>query len=254
MTGKEGMHWIYLSPHLDDIALSCGGLLWEQAQVGEPVSVWTICAGDPPEGPLSAFAEELHDRWETGREATQARRQEDILACQRLGALYRHFSIPDCIYRQGAGSPGQLYTSERAIFGPLHPYEAALVETLSEEITRRLPAQAELVVPLAIGGHVDHRLTRAAAERLAQSGRRLWYYADYPYALSNLEALENLSRAGWLDSPFSVSPAGLAAWQEGVAAHSSQISTFWPNLQTMKGALQAYCQQNKGVHLWRPAD
>ena len=59
------MEWIYFSPHLDDVALSCGGLAWEQSQSGSPVQVWTICAGDPPARPLSAFAEELHERWET---------------------------------------------------------------------------------------------------------------------------------------------------------------------------------------------
>ena len=68
------MEWIFISPHLDDIALSCGGLVWELAHAGDQVSIWTICAGEPPVAPLSPFAESLHDRWQTGAEATQRRR------------------------------------------------------------------------------------------------------------------------------------------------------------------------------------
>jgi LmbE family N-acetylglucosaminyl deacetylase len=248
------MHWIYLSPHLDDVALSCGGLLWEQAQAGGMVSIWTICAGDPPDEPLSAFAEELHARWQAGREAYQQRRQEDILACQRLGATYQHFSIPDCIYRTTANSPGYLYTSEQAIFGPLQPVEAALITSLSQDIAQRIPAQAELVIPMALGGHVDHRLARAAAESLAQPRPRLWYYADYPYVLQHADALKKLCRDGWQAVAFAVSPAGLAAWQGGIAAHGSQISTFWPDLNEMQRSIQAYYQQNNGILLWQPGD
>jgi len=42
------MHWIYLSPHLDDAVLSCGGIIWQQVQSGHQVEIWTICAADPP--------------------------------------------------------------------------------------------------------------------------------------------------------------------------------------------------------------
>ena len=68
------MEWIYLSPHFDDVALSCGGLLWEQAQAGEGASVWTICAGEVPAGQLSPFAQSLHERWEKGQGAAVQRR------------------------------------------------------------------------------------------------------------------------------------------------------------------------------------
>ena len=53
---------VYLSPHLDDAVLSCGGMIHRQAQAGERVVVVTVCAGDPPPGPLSDFARSLHER------------------------------------------------------------------------------------------------------------------------------------------------------------------------------------------------
>jgi len=251
------MQWIYLSPHLDDVALSCGGLVREQTRAGEPVGIWTICAGDVPDGPLSPFAESLHARWQTGLQALAHRRQEDIAACARLSASYRHFPIPDCIYRRAGSdnSPADdanqsvfLYDTREAIFGPLHPAEAGLARQLAVELSQALPPAAELVCPLTLGGHVDHRLTRLAAEGL---GRRLWYYADYPYAMEETDQIAALEASGWQKRLFPVSQAGLEAWQEAVAAHQSQISTFWPDLAAMRLALAAYLDSLGGVPLWR---
>ena len=49
--------WIYLSPHFDDAVLSCGWLIWQQAQAGQRVEIWTVCAGEIPPGPLTPFAQ-----------------------------------------------------------------------------------------------------------------------------------------------------------------------------------------------------
>jgi len=247
------MQWIYLSPHLDDVALSCGGLVWEQAHSGKQVEVWTICAGDPPAHSLSPFAQSLHERWQTGREAISIRRQEDLISCAHMSASARHFSIPDCIYRRGklSGSAGEhrhLYTSEASLFGALHPAEEHLVYQLSAELEHSLPQSSKLVCPLSLGGHVDHRLVRSAAEQL---GRDLIYYADYPYMLEASAEIDHLVSNGWRQSIYSISAAGLAAWGGAVAAHKSQISTFWPDEKAMKSALNSVLQRLGGGVLWK---
>jgi len=245
------MDWIYLSPHPDDVALSCGGLLWEQVQAGDRPQVWTICAGDPPPGPLSPFAATLQRRWGSGLRASQERRLEDIQSCNRMQATYRHFQVPDCIYRREDRHGAYLYTSEESLFGQLDEREAGLVEWLRQEFSRALPNEVQLVCPLSLGGHVDHRLTRAAAERLDET---LWYYADYPYALNHDDRMVQFIQPAWEASWFPISEVGMAAWEEAVAAHSSQISTFWPDPDAMRAALRAYARQANGglgIRLWR---
>jgi LmbE family N-acetylglucosaminyl deacetylase len=227
--------------------LSCGGLVWQQCQTGQPVAVWTICAGDPPPQTLSAFAESLHARWQTGREAVKERRAENEAACRLLGASCRDFPIPDCIYRRSAPVGEALYTSEEALFGLLHPAEETLVSDLGRTLAQTLPAGTQVVCPMALGGHVDHRLTRAAAEA---SGVPLWYYADYPYVLT--DPLASSRQVGWETTPFLVSHAALCAWQDAVAAYASQISTFWADGASMRSALQDYYRQEGGCHVWRP--
>jgi LmbE family N-acetylglucosaminyl deacetylase len=243
------MQWIYISPHPDDVALSCGGLVWEQSRSGDLASIWTICAGDPPLGMLSPFAQSLHQRWGTGSETFAERREEDIESCAQLDASYRHYPITDCIYRQAPHHmPEFLYPSESSIFGPLHPLDNELVERLRTQLVMDLPSQCQIVSPLSLGNHVDHQLVRKTLESL---GRPLWYYADYPYVLNHTLELEKLEQGGWKHHLFPISPEGLFAWQRSITAHRSQISTFWNDLPSMREAIESYLVQNGGLVLWK---
>lgn len=249
------MEWIYFSPHLDDVAFSCGGLIWEQSRQGIQVSIWTLCAGDPPPGDLSPFASSLHARWQTGPEAVARRRDEDLAACAILKAHCRHFPIPDCIYRRGPSGEA-LYASEESLFGPLHPSEFRLIARLSRQLQNQLPHRLVLVSPLTLGGHVDHQLTRLLVERLfdrrqAHTEWVLWYYPDYPYAGKAQEEMAQMSQEGWRSHAFPISPQGLSVWERAIAAYASQISTFWPDLQAMAHQLRVYSQLQDGVRLWQ---
>lgn len=241
------MHWIFLSPHFDDAVLSCGGIIWEELHRGAQVSIWTVCAAPPPPGALSPFAEALHARWGTGAQATEQRRQEDMAACQGLGASYRHLDLCDCIYRRGANGEF-LYASESSLTGALHPADQTWMERLSTELERLIPPRARLVSPLSIGNHVDHQLTRASAERLR---RRLWYYADYPYVQSRPAQLAEMLSSSWQPAHFKVTEQGLAAWQASIAAHASQISTFWRDQPSMQQAIRAYWALENTTNLWK---
>jgi LmbE family N-acetylglucosaminyl deacetylase len=232
------MEWIYLSPHFDDAALSCGGLIWEQSQRGERVQVWTICAGTPPPGELSPFAASLHDRWQTGADPVEERRREDREACRVLGASLRHFAIPDCIYRPRQDESCPVCDSEESLFTGFNPQD----DRLADELSRQIQAEKDALIisPLGLGGHVDHWLVRTAAER---SGCRLLYYPDYPYVLTDQHdpALQGLSAQDFL-----VSERGLSAWGEAIAAYRSQVSSFWPDLEHMRAAIREYWASTGG--------
>ena len=178
------MRWIYLSPHFDDAVLSCGGLIYEQTRQGLQAEIWTIFAGDAPAGLLSPLALRCHVDWGIPdvHELVAARRDEDQAAAAIVGAEIVHFSLPDCIYRRSADGQS-LYPDE--VFVPFHPFDQGLDGDIAVVMAAELEADDILVVPLAIGDHVDHRLARLAAERLH---RPLRYYADIPYVLRQPEA------------------------------------------------------------------
>lgn len=239
------MRWIYLSPHFDDAALSCGGLIYEQAAIGEAVEVWTVCAGYPPRGhPLTEFAEGKHAEWRTGARSTvRVRRAEDRAACRRLGAVLRWWSLPDCIYRRlPDGSP--LITCNDALWLPVHPGELGLALRLRGWLRRSLHPDDRLVVPLTLGNHVDHRLARFAAEGLR---RPLYYYADYPYVAR--EGVRYPSGGGLYR--LEISPEGLEAWQEAVGAYVSQVDDLFGSREAMYAHLHAYWQRGGGAALWQ---
>jgi LmbE family N-acetylglucosaminyl deacetylase len=247
------MYWIYLSPHLDDVVLSAGGLVWEQVQSGETVEIWTICAGDPPPPPYTPFAQELHQRWNTdGAGASAVRRAEDNAACRELGAQSRHSSIPDCIYRRLPNSETPLIVERDDLFRPYPQAEGARIPEIADWIRAALPDDARLVSPMALGGHIDHQLVRAAAESL---NRPVWFYADYPYVIDDPLHHTDLRDQIAAYQPGVTQPLsehGMTAWQAAVAAYASQISTFWGSLDEMRSRIAAYQREGGGLTLWVP--
>ena len=241
------MDWNYLSPHPDDAAMSCGGIIHQQVQGGEKVSVWTLFAGDPPDGELTPFAASLHRRWGVdAATAMAARRDEDRCAARRLGADLHNFNLPDCIYRRlPDGEP--LVTREEDLWQPLHPGEAELTAQLAALMAAALPDDARLVCPLGIGAHVDHTLARAAAESL---GRDLHLYADFPYAQREGTLSEGWIAPHFVPHRYALSAADMLAWGDAIAAHASQISTFWKNEAEMRTALGEFHARGGGDCLW----
>lgn len=240
------MTWIFLSPHFDDAAYSCGGAIWELSRRGEDVQVWTICTGEPP-GPLTPFAESLHLRWGTSAGMViDVRRGEDRQACRILGAGFRHFGIPDCIYRRlPDGSP--LVNREEDLWQSLPPAEEPLSVGLEARLRAVVPIPSVLVSPLGWGGHVDHRLARRVAEGAAGDlpGVDLCYYADFPYVLRG-DGDRPGPEPGWQVEKISLSRRAVRAWEDAIAAYTSQQSTFWGSRKEMENELEGYAQSSGG--------
>lgn len=239
------MRWIYLSPHLDDAALSAGGWLYDLARAGSAVELWTIMCGFPKTRKLSPFAEYLHRQWgmKTAREVVGGRRIEDKNATAILGARARHFDFLDCIYRQDQAGDW-LYLS---IFTDPLSAEADLPHRIASALSARLKPDDEVICQLGIGRHVDHVTVRRAAELL---GRPLHYTADIPYLFNTPEHLKP-DTAGMKKKVERVSAAGFRSWKEAVLAYESQIPMLFKNQQTMRKLINQYTSEFGGMPVWR---
>lgn len=80
-----GTRLLVVSPHLDDGVLSLGAFIATAVDGGARVSVVTIFGGDP-DSTAKAGPWDGRGGFETAGEATRARREEDKLACETLGA------------------------------------------------------------------------------------------------------------------------------------------------------------------------
>src|SRR5258706_6837159 len=242
----DGMRWIYLSPHLDDAALSAGGLIYEQTQAGIPVEIWTFMCSDPHLAEYSPFAQMLHTMWgfADAEEAMRERRVEDTNAATILGAKAVHFDFLDCIYRRDKN--GEWLYQEISI----QPREANadLPAQIASAITPRLQPDAELVAQLSVGSHIDHILVRQAAELL---GRPLIYDIDMPYFLYKSDEF-GTKAAGMKESTRRITEASLEPWIEAVAAYKSQLPSLNEVVNTPERARQsirAYWEQWGGIRL-----
>lgn len=243
---KDMTRSVFLSAHLDDAVYSCGGLIARQTSAGEKVLILTVCAGDAP-GPLSAFARQLHARWNLPRDPVLHRREEDLAACTLLGAEALHGTIPDAVYRlDPSGAPR--YPDEAAIFAELHPHERRLAGGIAAWLDVHLQNHDVVYAPLGLGGHVDHVLVRKAAERL----RKPIYYPDYPYAGEGVSLPSDIPMPQGLEEVVRLTPLEIHAWVQAALCYTSQLSTFWSSPAAMEAAFRSYHESAGGLRLFVP--
>jgi LmbE family N-acetylglucosaminyl deacetylase len=172
---------LFLSPHYDDIPLSCGGTVTSLAARGVRPEIALIFGDYPdPDAPLTSFAERLHDEWGLAAgEVIDARRAEEAAASALIGATDIYLPFRDAIYR------GSSYVSDELLFADPVEAEAELPQAIVDALDLSVPSGGELHVyaPLGIGRHVDHQVAFQAGRLLHESGVRVRFYEDLPYAL-----------------------------------------------------------------------
>ncbi len=240
------MRLIYISPHLDDAALSAGGLIYEQTHAGMDVEIWTMTCGAPPNAELSPFAQALHHMWgvPAAADLLATRIAEDEKAAEILGAKTARFDFLDCIYRRGKNGDW-LYSD---VFVPPHEDDADLSAQLAEAISIRLQPTDQLVCQFGLGSHVDHVLVRRAVELIQ---RPLLYVADIPYLFKSPAELAPQT-AGMKAKAHRITDAGLRSWLEAVSAYKSQLSGLFDSHEQMEVQFQQYWSEYIGIRLWSP--
>ena len=239
---------IYLSPHPDDVALSCGGCIYDQSRQGEPVLVVTFFGASPPPMAFSSFAQGQHDKWEVETDAMAHRRAEDMAALKVLGAEPLYLDYLDCIYRLHPQTGETMYASEEGIFGEIDPAEAGFHLALAQHIVEIAGSPRlglTLYVPLTAGHHVDHQLLQRAGIALLGQGYRVMFYEDHPYAAK--PGMIRAALAAWRGPKplqphiLPISEAAMAARIAAIACYASQIRTLFTDLATMESLIRGYC-------------
>ena len=271
---------VYLSPHLDDAALSCGGTIFQQTQAGQRALVVNVFAGAPDPGKLPAFAQEKHVVWGNPEDVIATRRAEDEAALAILGADAVYWEYGDAIYR--VDGDRALYPSEAGIFGDVDPTEHHLPAGLADRVEAIVDRASNAVcyVPLGVGHHVDHLIARDVGRLLLRRGRSVAFYEDFPYVWWNLthhpinSEANRRSRLGLGHQPVPTTsfppPAlkELGDWEahtraidiepkiRAVACYSAQVEDLFAGEEAMAGAVSEYAKTVGGDHdaerFWYP--
>ena len=263
---------VYLSPHFDDAALSCGGAIHQQRRAGEAVLVITICAAPPDPGEaLSPFAQKVHAAMGDPDDLIAARLREDQAAMERLGVEAVWLGFQDAIYRQSGDESGWLYTSIAEAFGPVHPDAQGRAEAIAAAVRENEPGgpQTTLYAPLTVGRHVDHQLAHQAAWMLREQGWQVVFYEDYPYAdlafrlpfdeenTASLKATLAAFQALYLTPRVvRLSEDDVQARIDSVRAYHSQVPLLFGDEAMMAARVRAYTQsidgQGPAERFWIP--
>lgn len=242
---------IFLSPHFDDVAYSCGGTLGVQVSVGLRPLVITIFGGVPQETALSPFAMDVHRKMGFSQNvaaAVETRRLEDAAAMQHLGVDYLWLDYPDAVYR---GTPAYYTNNHQLMGGEVNRGDSWIDEELAGMLValrKRLP-DAVWYAPLGVGRHVDHQIVCSAADRLAQLGAKVNLYEDFPYVARQAGALtERLEEFGNLLEPGLVEMSEmLHLRQEASAKYASQTTMNFGDEATMFKSMANYSHKIRPV-------
>jgi LmbE family N-acetylglucosaminyl deacetylase len=168
LNAARNYDYIYLAPHPDDAALSCGGTIACHRLSGKRQLVVTLCSALPP-------SDESH--WV--QRLDEEKRALDILQVDNfhggfLDAPFRHTA-----YKNDAGLFAAPVTDD-----PIPKAVNQLVITLAEQ-----NKNAIVYAPLGVGKHVDHLIAYSAAKSCGRF-KQVHYYEDFPYVADNPAALE----------------------------------------------------------------
>lgn len=235
-----GYRHIYLEPHLDDAALSCGGAIRAQADRDEPVLVVTVFAANPGAAAVTEFAAGQHARWSLDADPVAARRAEQVAALTVLGADWVPLDFLDAIYR------GDQYRLDDDLFGPIKSDDRALVPALAALLAEIAAGQpgARWYVPLALGSHVDHQIALQGSAAILE--RRA--YEDFPYGARHGVPTE--PRPGTRKAELIDITATLDARIAAIACYRSQLGTLFGGPDAMEATVRQYVRERGGEQLW----
>lgn len=241
---------LFLSPHLDDVALSCGGQIAMMVRKRKRVLVATVATADPLERQVSPLAEIAHKMWRLPCAPMAHRRAEDAAAWSKLGADFVHLDFYDGLYRCSGTVPhANFYCRQEDLFGPLHPEDVGLMLPHLVALLCHLPFANQVVAPLAVGNHVDHRLTRLAAEQAFPG--KLLFFEDFPYALSPEKLCEAMRpNLGMSPQITLLSRAAEMKKLQGIREYESQTPLLFESRRTMRLLIHKYHSKVGGERYW----
>jgi LmbE family N-acetylglucosaminyl deacetylase len=249
--------FIYISPHLDDVPLSCSGTICRQQTQGLNILVVTIFAGQP-QPPFSPFVQSVHRSWHAPEERPyQVRREEERKAMALLGTDYAWLDWLEILYRDP-----ELSSANDFFWEPGTPVvsvrDAALFATLCAWLADASLAYpgAQFVAPLGLGLHRDHQFVFRAAYYTLDPERVL-FFEDFPYATyySKDELIEYVTPYNM--SPIKVDISGYLEQRIAASeAYQSQLPTLFTMATTFRELVRTYTleagdQQHPAERYWR---
>ncbi|WP_350307064.1 PIG-L family deacetylase [Photorhabdus viridis] len=239
---------LFLSPHLDDAALSAGGLIHKLVSENQKVVILTFFT-EYDKDLTSYYLHSAHnDNIYSFIKLYSKRVNEDIAFCNKLSAIPIHGKILDCIYR--TDQCGDLIYKDSAMIysGQVHKSDNA--SDMAQDLINKtlLNYQPDYIyAPLGIGRHVDHIIINNLVHNIKGSRKfKILLYEDFPYVLGeypiiNPDSLENaLLRNNKFDKRAILVDIDLKEKIQNIFFYESQLEPLFVNESNLLISLEKY--------------
>ncbi|UZJ55634.1 hypothetical protein CBS101457_004954 [Exobasidium rhododendri] len=235
---------LFISPHPDDICYSCFGTAVQKE--GNPnnthngrmiVTVFSqsrCCNGH--------LAEKLNRNVSV---ITDVRKEEDESFAKSVNCRLLQLGLSDSSARDEFSRKEDLAIKSKAEMAEatkMHPSYARVQQALNDIIRWAIKCKAAIYLPLGIGCHIDHMMTRVAAESIMEEIRResptkklpvmVTYYEDLPYAFyqteETIEKMATTVIAG--KSEVCLVPLDDELWERKTAAVQAYVTQMKPTI------------------------
>jgi LmbE family N-acetylglucosaminyl deacetylase len=233
---------LFLSPHLDDIAFSCGGTLARLKARGWRIILATVFTRSVPHPTGFALACQTSKGLSPDVDYMALRRAEDRTFAAWMGVHELVWlDLPEAPHR-GYHSPGALFAPPRTdddILPSLEDRLSLLIDTVRPDL---------VFAPQALGSHVDHvQLVRTLPAMDIQVSQILWY-RDTPYAVRQPQAKPDISLPGGLRPLAMNVTAELSRKVSGCVCYRSQIPFQFGGEPEVAFTLESFHQQEAADH------
>jgi LmbE family N-acetylglucosaminyl deacetylase len=173
---------LFLSPHLDDVVFSCGGLAATLATAGWDTVLATAFTRSVVPATGFALACQLDKGLSPDVDYMALRRAEDQVAAGLLGfGTVRYLNLLE--------APHRGYDASAALFGDIHTSDTVFLDLAAQFMSLAAEFQPDLVLaPQGLGNHVDHQQVILAVGRSLPADR-VAFYRDTPYAIRAPDAV-----------------------------------------------------------------
>lgn len=224
---------LFISPHLDDAAFSCGGTFAKLSDDGWQTILCTVFTESVANPKNFALACQLDKNLSADVDYMKLRRAEDKAAAEILNASTNlHLDFLEAPHR-GYNSAAELFAGVKTgdeVWRTIAEKFKALDEFYRPEL---------VFAPQGLGSHVDHLQTIRAATKVFPAEKTLWY-RDTPYAIRQPDAFPSDLLSAELFPIFSEINARLSQKINACAAYASQINFQFGGFNQLKSTLEEF--------------
>jgi LmbE family N-acetylglucosaminyl deacetylase len=246
---------VFVSPHFDDVALSCGELICKFKAQGKEILVVTVFSGSVKPELLSTTAKFFHKICGLGNNAMEIRKAEDLAAMKMLKVAYLHVDELECLYRMN-DSHTPRYNDLKEIFGARLENEMDTWQHLKKQLREKLAEInfRTIFIPLSLGRHIDHILTRSCLEEI-YSDRDIYYYEDTPYVCT-LKDMDEINQAtgGLIPTIIEITDDEWLGKVNAINCYTSQSGILWGSetekMNQLESISKKYDNRGRSIRIW----